>query len=306
MMRPVAMVRSASIFAAALALALVGKPAVALAEPVADAAAEADSATEPSSVGGSSSAGSGRADDAVTPARAGRDGGRREGKSKSSDDLPEAFKKPPFSKQSLSVGAPNHGRLVRGRRLPHEPAMRLFKATSEHGFAHPVLIKALTHGAKSVRAKFPGSTLLVVELSDKDGGVLTSKRSHQSGRDGDVAFYALDKKGKRTLPKHLVHFDGSGKASDGSELRFDDERNWAFVEALANQKDSPVTHIFVDGRIRQRLLTFAEGAGKKPERIARVAAVMFVGDASEAGDAYFHVRVRCPNNQTGLCEESPK
>ncbi len=221
------------------------------------------------------------------------------------DALPDAFKKPPYSKQSLSVGSPNHGRLVRGRKLPHELAVKLLKATNERSFAHPILLRALTHGAKSVRQKFPGSVLQVVELSSKDGGVIPQKRSHQSGRDADVLFYSFDKKGKRAPQKKLVHFDGSGKATDGSGIRFDDERNWAFLETLANQKDSPVTHVFVDARLRQRLLSFAEGAERKPERIARVAAILFVGDSSEPSDAYFHLRVRCPANQSAVCDENP-
>lgn len=242
---------------------------------------------------------------AVTHGGRGEEGVARRGKA-DADELPDAFRKPPFSKQCLSVGAPNHGRLIRAHRLPHEPAIKLFKATSERGFGTPVLIKTLVHAAKSVRQKHPGSTLLVVELSDKNGGVAPSKRSHQSGRDGDLAFYALDKKGKSASPKHLVHFDGSGKAMDGSGIRFDDERNWALVDSLANMKDTPVTHIFVDAKLRQRLLVFAEGSGKKPERIARVSSILFVSDTAEVGDAYFHVRVRCPNGQNGLCEEGPR
>jgi penicillin-insensitive murein endopeptidase len=238
-------------------------------------------------------------------AQRGDEGVARGKRAVDTESLPEAFRKPPFSKQALSVGAPNRGRLVRGKRIPHDASIRLFKPTSDRGFAVPLLTKTLAGAAKQVRRRFPESTLLVVELSSKDGGPAPQKHSHQSGRDADLAFYALDKKGHVTQPKHLVHYDGSGKAMDGSGLRFDDDRNWALCEALAT-KDSPVTHVFVDPKLRQRLLVFADRSGKKPERVERVSQILFADESGESTDAYFHVRVRCPNGQTGLCEEASK
>lgn len=214
--------------------------------------------------------------------------------------LPDKFKRSPWSLRTLSVGAPNDGTLVRGRKLRPSSAARMWNKTDLPAHATPDLLKAIDRSAKKVRKSHHGGTLLVLALSKEKGGPLPERRSHQTGRDADLVFYALDAKGNPASSKKLARFGGDGVSRD-KKLRFDDARNWALVEALAKDP-AGVTHIFVDARIRVRLLAFAQKEGLDEERIERVRAILFEGDSTEELDAYFHVRIGCPEGQGPICK----
>ncbi|NUO47378.1 MAG: hypothetical protein HOV80_00830 [Polyangiaceae bacterium] len=214
--------------------------------------------------------------------------------------LPDKFKRSPWSLRTLSVGAPNDGTLVRGRKLRPSPAARMWNKTDLPAHATPDLLKAIDRAAKKVRKSHHGGTLLVLALSNQKGGPLPERRSHQTGRDADLVFYALDTKGNPASSKKLARFGGDGVSRD-KKLRFDDARNWALVEALAKDP-AGVTHIFVDAKIRVRLLAFAEKEGLDEERTEKVRAVLFEGDSTEELDAYFHVRIGCPEGQGPICK----
>lgn len=214
--------------------------------------------------------------------------------------LPEKFRRSPWSLRTLSVGAPNDGTLVRGRKLRPSPAARMWNKTDAPAHATPDLLKAIDRAAKKVRKSHRGSTLLVLALSNPKGGPLAERRSHQTGRDADLVFYATDTKGNPATSKKLARFGGDGVSRD-KKLRFDDARNWAMVEALANDP-AGFTHIFVDAKIRIRLLAFAEKEGIDEEGMERVRAILFEGDSSEELDAFFHVRIGCPEGQGPICK----
>ncbi len=214
--------------------------------------------------------------------------------------LPDEFRKSPWNVRTLSVGAPSDGALVRGRKLRPSPAARMWNKADMPAHATPDLLRAIDRAAKKVRKGHAGSTLLVLALSNEDGGPLADRRSHQTGRDADLVFYATDTKGKPATSKKLARFGGDGVSRD-KKLRFDDARNWALVEALAKDPAN-VTHIFVDAKIRVRLLAFAQKQDLDEERIERVRAILFEGDGSEQLDAFFHVRIACPNGQSRICK----
>ena len=214
--------------------------------------------------------------------------------------LPDKFRKSPWSLRTLSVGTPSEGTLVRGRKLKPSPAARMWNKAETPAHATPDLLKAIDRAAKKVRKNHAGSTLLVLALSNAKGGPLAERRSHQTGRDADLVFYAVDDKGKPATSKKLARFGGDGVSRD-KKLRFDDARNWALVEALAKDPAN-VTHIFADAKIRVRLLAFAQKQGFDEERIEKVRAILFEGDATEDLDAYFHVRIGCPEAQEPICK----
>jgi len=195
--------------------------------------------------------------------------------------------------------------LVHGARFKSSAAARMWKGANVPAFATPVLIKALQHAGAKVKRSQKGGALVVYALSSEKGGPVKEHRSHQSGRDADVVFYAVDAKGKAATAKKLARFGGDGVAKDGPKdkaLHFDDARNWALLEALANDRDAHVTHIFVDAKLRNRLLAFARRASVDEAKMAKVTAILFVGDDSEALDAFFHVRVACPEGQGEICK----
>ncbi len=218
-----------------------------------------------------------------------------------SPQLPDKFKRSPWSLRTLSVGSPSEGTLVRGRKLRPSAAVRMWNKLDLPSHATPDLLKAIDRAAKKVRKAHPGSTLLVVALSHQKGGPVKEKRSHQTGRDADLVFYATNEEGKPASSSKLARFGGDGVSRD-KKLRFDDARNWALVDALARDPDANVTHIFVDPKIRMRLLAFAAREGIDEERVEKVKLVLFQGDATEPLDAFFHVRVGCPAGQDPICK----
>src|SRR5690349_10977335 len=84
-----------------------------------------------------------------------------------------------------SVGAPNDGALVGG--VPLEPSAELrLRWPDGPRWALPSLVSMLERAAQRVGRRFPGSVLLVGDLSRREGGALPGHASHESGRDADV------------------------------------------------------------------------------------------------------------------------
>lgn len=229
-------------------------------------------------------------------------GGERAG------ELPETFRKSPWNKRTLSVGAPNDGRLVRGKHLSTSSAIRLWNTTGGvPAHAAPNLLRALEKAAHKTRAAFPGTTTVITALSHDKGGPIQGKRSHQTGRDADVVFFLLDAKGKPATAKQLVHIGGDGRGKDDkTAYSFDDARNWALVEALANDSDKAVTHIFVNAKVRQKMIAYSQTAQTPAEKRDAVLHILFAGGGEEPLDAMFHLRVACPDGQGAICSERAK
>src|SRR5690606_37675060 len=148
-------------------------------------------------------------------------------------ELPDRYKKSPYSLMSLSVGAPNAGWQVRAKRLRNTRYVKVRPSSVSRSYAHPALVLMLQRSAKDIGKMAPGSVMFVGDLSSENGGAISGHRSHQSGRDADLAFYMKDKNGRRVAATRLVAFDGNGKARDGSGYVFDDELNWMLVQSWA-------------------------------------------------------------------------
>jgi penicillin-insensitive murein endopeptidase len=145
----------------------------------------------------------------------------------------------------------------------------------------------LVRAAERVERLYPGSVLLVGDLSSRDGGYLPGHASHRSGRDADVAFYYSDAHGNRVMSERLLPVRSSGSAPRG--LRFDDARNWALVEALVS--DSRVQTIFVAASLERRLIEYARQQGARPQIVARADAAMRQPSHGRPHDDHFHVRI---------------
>lgn len=201
-----------------------------------------------------------------------------------------------------SVGAPNRGTLRGGLRLKSSKHLKVREGARTWGL--PQLTRALQRAATRVNKKHGRSVLLVGDLSKKGGGSLDGHKSHQTGRDADVGFYATNSRGKPITLKRFVAFDGAGKArGEPSWPRFDDARNWTFVEALLEDRDASVKYLFVSGALRARLLAYATKKAAPKELIDRAAAVMISPKEADAHDDHFHVRIACPEATRGTCHE---
>jgi penicillin-insensitive murein endopeptidase len=205
---------------------------------------------------------------------------------------------------ALSVGAPNDGRLFDGGRLEESELVRVVPAYTgrDHRWGLPSLVRALERAARFVDKRHPRAMLSVGDLSRRGGGTIGHHHSHQSGRDVDVAFYLVDAEGRPRYLRSFVALDAEGRASAGRDLRFDDARNWAFVEALLSDPDVRIERIFVAAPLRARLLREAERRGVSlPFRI-KAAERLMQPRRGVPHDDHFHVRVACPREQADVCE----
>lgn len=217
-------------------------------------------------------------------------------------ELPPRYLRYPFSVMSLTVGHPNDGHQIRAKKLS-DTAHLFVKASSVHArYGHPALVLMLRRSAKEISSDAGGIRMLVGDLSREGGGALYGHRSHQSGRDADVGFFAINSKGKSVQLAEFVKFEGDGKAVGSSNLIFDDYRNWLLIQAWVTDTRAGLSHIFVSHGLRARLLSFAAKDARFKRYVGRAAELLKQPEHGEPHDDHFHVRIACPKSQAGLCK----
>jgi penicillin-insensitive murein endopeptidase len=213
----------------------------------------------------------------------------------------EAHKAKASSNKTQSIGAPNAGRLQGASRL--KGSKHLKQREGAHSWGLPQLVNLLGRASASVGKKHKGSVLLVGDLSGRTGGPLEGHGSHQTGRDADVSFYAMNTKGKPLPMKHFVAFDGTGKARIIPGTFFDDARNWALVEALLKDEKANVRYLFISTPLKGRLLAFAMRKNVDKDFITRASMAMMSPTDADVHDDHFHVRIGCPESMKDVCIE---
>lgn len=202
--------------------------------------------------------------------------------------------------RSLSVGSPGSGALVNGQKLPLEGrGYRVVAQTRARSFVFGTeeLIGVIQRAARRVRKDHPGSVLHVGNLSRKRGGNIPQSVTHNSGRDVDLLFYALDEAGEKTTPA-FARFDRNGEARVGERtLSFDATRNWALVHALLRDRKAQVQSILVARWLKPMLLEQAKKTGARTWIVKRAKEVLRQPSRSGAHDDHFHVRVACAHHE---------
>lgn len=204
----------------------------------------------------------------------------------------------------LSVGSPTDGKLENGVELRPGDALALKRPRGPR-WGIQELVRMLERGAERVESRFPGSVLLVGDLSGRRGGDLGGHRSHESGRDADVGFYFVDREGKPAKVRTFRAVDWRGRAADDPRLRFDDARNWALVQAWVTDPRARVEHIFVAKPIRARLLAHARKRGVYLPVLHRASIALKQPSRGLPHDDHFHVRIACPRSQRDVCIADP-
>lgn len=210
----------------------------------------------------------------------------------------------PATLPALSIGSPTDGKLEGAVLLENSKEIRLRHANGAH-YGLPGLVGLLERSAKRLAARFPGLTLHVGDLSRREGGELPGHKSHESGRDADVAFLFVGPDGESVSPAEFLTVGDRGVALENRNFRFDDARNWALVEAWVSDPGSRVEHIFVADHIRRRLLAFARSKGTYLPVLHRAAMAMKQPSAGQVHDDHFHVRISCPAGQRRICVPAP-
>ena len=227
--------------------------------------------------------------------------------------------------QSISCGAVNKGKLLRASELPRVGKGYLIPSPwyrRGRRFGTDSLVELIHKSAEFVNTKLPGGTLAVADISKKDGGAIGLHKSHQSGRDVDLIFYALDDEGRPFKPdSHMAYYGdlGEGITSKAplrrSEIKrrfFDLARNWQLISYFASQDKTLVTHVFVSKRVKNWLLQYASHIGE-PKALIKKVRHLLKKDRKGLHNDHFHVRIgcgpeksgtqRCFNNRTNVSNE---
>src|ERR1700742_3268982 len=116
---------------------------------------------------------------------------------------------PAIPRRAHSARALDGTALVGGVELYERAELRL-RWPDGPRWARPGLVALLVKAATAVDRRYPGSVLLVGDLSSRAGGSLPGHVSHRSGRDADVAFYLADASGRRVESARLVPVGAAG------------------------------------------------------------------------------------------------
>lgn len=217
---------------------------------------------------------------------------------------PSGFRGPATAPFAMSIGSPTDGALTGGVPL-HERAELRLRWPEGPRWALPGLVELLERASRRVDRRFPGSVLLVGDLSRQGGGDLAGHASHESGRDADVGFYYRDPTGASVRTERLLPVLPSGRVPDAADLHFDDARNWALVEAMLTDPKTAVERIFVAAAVKRRLIDFALRSKVDGGVVSRARALIREPGSGPVHDDHFHVRVACPRSPREVCVRDP-
>jgi penicillin-insensitive murein endopeptidase len=207
---------------------------------------------------------------------------------------------------SASVGLPFEGRLRNGVLLRESETVRYAGEYAPTGnfYGTSELVQLLQRAAERVERRVPGARLSVGELSAERGGRIDGHRSHQNGRDVDIAFYMLDAAGEPFDPYGFAAFDRHGHGLPPNEsLTFDDRRNYELAARLVSDPDARVQYIFVADTIKNRVLREARRRRASERVLSRLEAVMVQPSHGHPHRNHFHVRIYCPPGDRPRCED---
>ena len=219
----------------------------------------------------------------------------------------------PAGEGTVSFGHTSSGMLREGRALAQRGSGYV-RARPGDGtrFGTPTTVGALERAAASVTSVFPGGApLRVGDLSAPGGGRHSRHRSHRTGRDVDVIFYAVDEMGRSAQGRGWLAYDRFGLARDPRSpphrevvFHFDDARNWHLVRTLVADPRANVQWIFCSRGLKARLLEYARVHEPDPEILVRASWVLHQPSRGRAHDDHFHIRFACTaEEQAAGCVE---
>lgn len=212
--------------------------------------------------------------------------------------------------ETISVGTADRGYLHEPVRLDdHGDGYRRLRPGEGTRFGTPTLLGAIQRAAREVADAFPGGhPLRVGDLSNPHGGAHSRHRTHRTGRDADLLFFARDAGGLAVSEGGWLRFDGLGLATMRNRVfRFDEARNWHLVRTLITDDQARVKWIFCSNELKARLLRYAVRHERSPEAVVRATWVLHQPSHGDAHDDHFHLRVGCGPNERrlGCTEQAP-
>ncbi|MBL6976253.1 MAG: penicillin-insensitive murein endopeptidase [Deltaproteobacteria bacterium] len=191
-----------------------------------------------------------------------------------------------YRQRSQSVGTPTKGRLENGRCLPSRGPGFVVFSKNRCGTDESAVL--LMFAIQEVMEGYPGSPPVVIgSLSRPEGGRLKPHRSHCSGRDVDVGFFASD--GRR-----LQHFADLGAHGIDYDKSF-----YMMASLMATGR---VMYIFVNYSLQPHLYEAARRMGYDEEQLKYI--MQYPRPRGEKAGIirharghkrHFHVRFACPD-----------
>jgi len=179
---------------------------------------------------------------------------------------------------SVSWGRGNGGKLLNAARLPVSgEGYRIPQRWADRGLNYGTdeMVSLIAYLGRRMSAEFPGAKLAVADISPEHGGRSAWHRSHQSGRDVDLLFFAVDGQGRPVRLEGMPTFQPDGSTKPGVDdagnpigvIYFDVERNWYLVRSLIENPVARVQYMFVYDPLKQLLLDHARAMGEPPDII---------------------------------------
>ena len=195
---------------------------------------------------------------------------------------------------TTSKGAPNAGRLDGSLRLPASGPGYVRRSRGNH-YGTNETIALIHHLGAALVASYPDTApLLIGDISAEHGGPLPPHRSHQSGRDVDIAF-----------PEQA----NTARSAFNSKLTVDAidmEKAWFALDTLITT--GRVRFIFVHKQLLAPLRAEAKRVGWDDASLNR----LFIDPRRRRGPgvvrhapghlAHFHVRFHCPSGDDGCSD----
>lgn len=200
---------------------------------------------------------------------------------------------------TVSLGTTSDGRLVDGARIPVEgPTHAVLYEHRERDthFATEELVQLVLDAGEHYAERYPGERIALGNFSHHSGGDIRWSRSHNSGRDADLAFPFVDEEGEPVVLETLVYASSRGVALNGSGHRVDFERAWTMVEGLLTSEAADVQWIFVYAPLKRRILEAGEAMGADPEVLEMARSVLHQPGDSAPHNDHFHIRIFCPRD----------
>jgi penicillin-insensitive murein endopeptidase len=209
-----------------------------------------------------------------------------------------------------AVGAPGHGALSEGVELPREgPGYRWYAPAGQH-YGVSRLVEAVAAAAADVEEERPGGApLMVGDLSKRFGGRIAGHRTHRTGRDVDLLFYAETPAGESVKSPGFYKFGADGLAFIPPDrggpryIRLDLPREWLLIKSLLTNPDANVQWMFIASPLEALITEYARARGEEPELIWHAESVMIQPADSLPHDDHLHLRTACtPDEAVVGCE----
>jgi len=194
---------------------------------------------------------------------------------------------------SVSVGDTSHGFVVNAVQVTQSERLGILPPQRARGLDYGTaeLVGMIEHAAARLH-EATQTRLWIGNIGARGGGDIPFSVSHNSGRDGDIAFCYVDWKQRPVDPPDMVVLNGQGQAPKHG-LRLDVPRTWIVVKALLEYPRAQVQYLFIAGGLKTLLLAHAREIGESPALIERAAATMRTPVGSAPHNDHMHLRVHC-------------